>query len=792
MSANDDTTRGAMTPAMLLPTPVIVGAQFDGRYLVRRQVGQGGMGTVYAAHDMMLGEVVALKVLRPLVAEDKEVVERFRREVRLARRVAHANVARTYDIDVCEGLHYLTMELVEGNTLSAVLRDQPRLPITRAVDIAIQICAGLEAAHRENVVHRDLKPGNVLIERAGRVVITDFGVACMMSAGGLLTGDPNIMVGTPAYMAPEQITSGDIGAHTDLYSLGLVLYQMLTGEIPFREETQIATAFARLKRDPADPGTLVELPPELSALVLRCLAREPARRPTSARELAELLSPFLHDHSDSTLVEGVTRDTLVPAHLGTSASFASIRMGTHSLAVLPMRYRGPESDAYIAEAITEELVDILSRTRGLKVLSATASARFGDVRDPAVVRERLGVGAMIDGMVQRHGDQLRVTARLVDTANGLQVWSDRFDGRIEDVLELQDRIANRIAEALRLELDSHRHTAGMAAPAVEIYMRARGQARRFDLGGTGSEGAERLLVRCLEQAPNFPPALATHALVLARLWSIHGEGLAGEHWPARCREAVEQALQLAPEQPETQLAAGLMHCEHGHYRAAAQALREALRLAPTYAAAHAHLGALQCEAGRAQEGYRHLTMAVELDPNDPRSLLSAALYHAQKGDYAQASGMLARMAADDPTTQGAIAIIYLRMSLWRGRADQVRALQRGWSTVDAPRKRMLELLAGVYLQRIDVGVLEQELDAATRRDASPRVASMFHQLATEVLAARGETDAAFEHLRRAASDVLVDVEWLTCCPVLGELRTQPGFAPLAMQVRQRAAVIWAE
>jgi eukaryotic-like serine/threonine-protein kinase len=791
MSGNDDTTRGAL-PVSALPTPVIVGAEFDGRYLVRRQVGQGGMGTVYAAHDMMLNEMVALKVLRPLVAEDHEVIKRFCREVTLARRVAHPNVARTYDINVCDGLHYLTMELVEGTTLSAMLREQSRLSIPRAIDIAMQVCAGLDAAHREKVVHRDLKPGNVLIERSGRVVITDFGIARNISDGSLLTGDANTMVGTPAYMAPEQITSGDIGGHTDIYSLGLVLYQMLTGKIPFREDTPIDTAFARLKRDPEDPGQLVDLPPELSAVVLRCLARDPAKRPASARELAELLAPFLHDLSDSTVAEGLTRDTLVPTQLGVSASFVSIRMGTHSLAVLPMRYRGPASEAYLADAITEELVDLLSRTRGLKVLSAAASARFGDERDPGVVREKLGVGALVDGSVQRHGEELRVTARLVDTGNGVQVWSERFDGRLEDVLELQDRIANRIAEALRLELDTHRNTVTVPAPAVELYMRARAQARRFDLGGLGPDGAEQLVARCLEQAPGFAPALATRALVLARLWSIYGEGKDDAHWPARCREAVAQALELAPEQPETQLAAGLMHCEHGHYRAAAEALREALRLAPTYAAAHAHLGALQCEAGRAQEGYRHLTMAVELEPSDPRSLLSAALYHAQRGDYSQASGMLERLVAEDAATQGAIAMIYLRMSLWRGRADQVRALQRAWGIIEQPQKRLLELLGGVFLGRVGVAALGEALEDAMQRDPSPRFASTIHQLATEALAARGELDVAFEYLRRAAKDVLVDVDWLAHCPALNDLRAQPGFAPLAMQVRQRAAVIWAE
>lgn len=791
MAATDDTTRGTL-PAMLLPTPVIVGAKFDDRYLVRRQVGQGGMGTVYAAHDMMLGELVALKVLRPLVAEDKDVVERFRREVRLARRVAHPNVARTYDIAIADGLHYLTMELIDGTTLSTLLRDNPRLPIPQAVDIAMQICSGLEAAHRENVVHRDLKPGNVLIERSGRVVITDFGVACMMSGGGLLTGDPNIMVGTPAYMAPEQITSGDIGARTDLYSAGLVLYQMLTGEIPFREETQMDTAFARLKRDPDDPRRLADMPDELAALVLRCLQRNPAKRPASARELHDLLAPFQHDPSDVTISESPKRDTLVPSHLGVSASFASIRMGAHSLAVLPMRNTGAPEDDYVAEAITEELVDILSMTRGLKVLSSAATARFTKLRDPVVVREQLGVGAMLDGSLTRTGNELRVTTRLVDTGNGLQVWNDRFVGPVEDLLVLQERIAGRIAEALRLELDSHRHAGGVPAQAVELYLRARGPARRFDLGGPGPEGAEQLLTRCLELAPGFPPAVATYALVLARSWAIHGEGLGDAQWSARCRAAVSRALELAPDQAESHLASGLMHYEHGNYRAAAQSLREALRLAPTYAAAHAHLGALQCEAGRAHEGYRHLTTAVELDPTDPRSLLSAALYHAQRGDYSQASGMLARMTDDDPTTRGAIASLYLRMALWRGRADQARALQRGWRSLDEPRRRLLELLVGVYLGRQSATKLDEALEEAMRRNASPRFASSIYQLATEVLATRGEVDAAFEYLRRAAEEVLVDVEWLTCCPALGDLRALPGFASLASQVRQRAAVIWAE
>ncbi len=796
MTPIDEITRDSI-PESVRSTPAIVGERFAERYVVRREVGQGGMGTVYAAHDMMLGEVVALKVLRPMVAEDDVVIQRFRREVRLARKVAHPNAARTYDIGFHDGLHYLTMELVEGRTLSSILKEHKRLPVARAVDIAIQVCNGLEAAHREDVVHRDLKPGNILVERSGRVVMTDFGVACLISAGNLVTNDASAMIGTPAYMAPEQVSSGPLGAHTDIYALGLVLFQMLTGVLPFQEESPMATALIRLRQDPPNPGSLVALPPELSAVVLRCLQRGPDLRPASAHELAEMLSQFKDLGSEKSLPEaiaptGIAPPAMIPTQLGLSSSFVSIRMGTQSLAVLPLRYRGPDSDAYLSEAITEELTDLLSMTRGLKVLSSAASARFSEQRDPRMIREQLGVGVIVDGSVQRHGETLRVTARLIDTSNGVQVWSERFSGGLEDVLDLQDQIANRIAEALRLELDSHRHTADVPAATIELYMRARQQAKRFDMGGLEPGGAEQLLRKCLEQSPQFGPAVATQALVLARLWSIHGDGEEGAGWPTRCREAVERALSLAPDQPETHLAAGRMHCEHGHYRAAAQALKESLRLAPTYAAAHAYLGALQCEAGRAKEGYRHLTMAVELEPTDPLSLMSAARYHAQRGDLEQAISMLGSVPDQDPTTRGAIAIIRLRMSLWRGRADQVRAQWRRWADeVDPARYQLLQLLGGVYLGKLGVERLDQELEAAMQRNTSPRFASRVFQLATEVLAARGELDAAFDYLRHAASDVLVDVDWLQHSPVLGDLRVHSDFEPLMTRVLQRAAVIWA-
>ena len=262
--------------------PLEAGERFANRYVVLRMLGVGGMGAVYAVRDDAVGETVALKILTLDVGgRSTEVLERFRREVRVARRVTHRNVARTFDLGEHGGIHFLTMELVEGESLDARLARQGRLPIAVGAEIAIQICEGLAAAHAAGVVHRDLKPANVLCARSGRVVLTDFGIARALADDGASAKVKTAgIVGTPAYMAPEQVSGGVADARADLYALGVVLYELVTGELPFDGDSPMAAAVARLLRDPEDPRThMPDLPAELAALVLRCLAREPAGRP---------------------------------------------------------------------------------------------------------------------------------------------------------------------------------------------------------------------------------------------------------------------------------------------------------------------------------------------------------------------------------------------------------------------------------------------------------------------------------------------------------------------------------
>jgi serine/threonine-protein kinase len=267
---------------------------FGGRYLLRRMLGRGGMGTVYLARDEAReGEWVALKMLDASFGRNPVALERFSREARLARRIAHRNVAQVFDLGSIEGRAFLTLEYVEGEDLRALLMREGALKAEAAARLAMEVCAGLEAAHRAAVVHRDLKPANVLLERGGRVVLTDFGIARAMEdqgPGGLthLHG----MVGTPQYMAPEQLTESRVDARTDVYAVGLLLFEMLVGAPAF-EVTTLKAAFERLRRPPPDPREQAEVPAALAELVLRCLARAPEERPSGTAEVSRCLEVWL-------------------------------------------------------------------------------------------------------------------------------------------------------------------------------------------------------------------------------------------------------------------------------------------------------------------------------------------------------------------------------------------------------------------------------------------------------------------------------------------------------------------
>ncbi|MEZ4454887.1 MAG: serine/threonine-protein kinase, partial [Nannocystaceae bacterium] len=293
------------------------GPLFAGRYELLRELGRGGMGVVYHARDTMVGDVVALKTLEISGGASDSAVERFRREVRLARRITHPNVARTHDLGEFNGHHYLTMELIDGSDLQGILARERRLGPMRAAAIAWMVCEGLAAAHAAGVVHRDLKPANILVERSGRVILTDFGIARAFAGDNAARTQGS--VGTLVYMAPEQVTGESSDPRTDLYAVGLLLYEMLTGELAFTGETPLAAAIARLSAAPPDPRTrIADVPACLAELVLELLARAPEGRPPTAEAVSLRLGQWLES-----IGETPEKCSAIMATLNASATSAS-------------------------------------------------------------------------------------------------------------------------------------------------------------------------------------------------------------------------------------------------------------------------------------------------------------------------------------------------------------------------------------------------------------------------------------------------------------------------------------
>ena len=634
----------------------LIGRQL-GHYLVLEELGSGGMGDVFVAEDTTLDRRVALKLLRPEVADSPDWRARFQREARAAAALNHPNIVHLYSVEESDGLLFMTMELVQGRSLRELLSGGAPLPPPRTLALASQMAEGLACAHAAGILHRDVKPGNVMITEDDRVKILDFGLAKLFTPASPKDSDAvtvahegssaGMTLGTAGYMSPEQALGRTLDARTDVFALGVVLFEMATGKAPFEGHTLAAVFDQLLNRRPPSPRTLnPALPASLAAVIDKALEKDPERRYRSANELLQDLRR---------VGPSSTRDAS-PA----SAS-AEMRMPS-SIVVLPFVDMSPRKDQeYFCHGVAEEIINTLTTVPGLRVISRTSAFAFqGQHLEVTEIGRRLRVGAALEGSVRKAGDRVRVTAQLVDAENGYQLWSKRFDRELSDVFAIQDEIAETIVNELQ---------SGFAAKPASAEAMARKPAGKrssleleahdaylkgmYALNKWTDGSMQRALTdfrEAIAQDPGFAPAYA--ALAEGHIWLYSGLGIlpAADTVP-QARWAVEKALALDPTLADAHRVRAMIAMSHDwDRRGAEQALTRALELGPGSAAAHLRnawrLALLERER---EQALIELDEAERLDPLDLQLKTLIGYVHHFHHDLDRAIEQFERVLALEPS-----------------------------------------------------------------------------------------------------------------------------------------------
>lgn len=555
-------------------------------YRITRPLGSGGMGVVYEAEDTRLGRQVALKVLSEAMQRDPSILERFQREARAASALNHPGICTVHAIEQHEGQHFIVMELLEGETLAKRIGHQP-LDLTEVLDLGIQIADALESAHAKGIVHRDLKPVNLIVNARGQIKILDFGLAKIGALTHYAAESPldsrvatsldqrdltvaGMVLGTVHYMSPEQARGQLTDARTDLFSLGAVLYQMVTGQLPFQGDTQAVVFDAILNRDPLP---LAEANPALPAALDQCIGKALEKDRNLRYQTAnDLKTDLLRLKRD--LDSGQRRAADLADSKGGSADRAG-RPAKRSVAVLYFEnLSGAKEDEYFRDGITEDIITELSKIQGLETFSRSTVIAYRDKpATTAQIGQQIGAAYVLEGSLRRAGERLRINAQLVDTQTDHPVWSERYDREMKDVFEVQDEIARKIAEALRIKLTPQEKEALAAKPtenlqAYDHYLRGRSYARR--LTRQDLEFALQMFNDAVKQDPIFALAHAAIANVCAQCYWLYDRA---PSWIERARAASEKAVALRPDLPEVMVAQAWILYSRGENLDAAQILR---------------------------------------------------------------------------------------------------------------------------------------------------------------------------------------------------------------------------
>jgi TolB-like protein/Flp pilus assembly protein TadD len=735
-----------------------------GRYQLLDQLGAGGMGEVWRARDTNLDREVAIKLLAPGSVADDDTHARFRREALALSRLSHTGIATVFDFDAHEGTPFLVMELVTGGDLEARLAGGP-MPFDEVRTIGAAIADALHDAHANGIVHRDLKPGNVMLTRTGQPKILDFGIAMLLNeAGASKLTRTGMILGSLPYMAPEQLTGDADSARTDIYALGVLLFEMLTGRRPFMKERAEALMFEIFGSAPPTVRSLrSDVPDDLEHLVTQCLAKEPAARPASAATVA-------------TALRGVGSSATTSAAAAPPPAEA-----IRSIAVLPLRNTsGDPTQEYFVDGMTEAIISDLARIKALRVISRTSAMQYkGTTKSLPEIARELNVDAVLEGSGHLVGDRVRVSVQLIAARRDETLWSDRYDRDLVDVLGLQSELAAMVAREIAVQLSPAE--AGQLARRQVVNAEAHLEvlkSRHSMFAGTKDalEVSLRHARRALELAPDY--AQAWSALADCQITRVVRGMAAPSVAGAEAHAAAGKARELDPELSDAWTSLGYIASNSGDVVGGLHLLQTAVNLNPGRAFAHQMLSRGLCALGRIDDAKAAAERSIELDPLSSiiRTGLGDALYYAR--EY-QKSVFHYRMAIElDPRFDGAHTDLARALEAL-GLFDEARAAyeagRRLAGGIAGPSFGLahLEAAAGNEAEARRILV---ELTAA--RDS--RVVSAWGIAA--VHASLGDVDEAFSWLEIAITEKASGLMWLRMHPRLDPIRQDPRYWPMVERV----------
>jgi len=684
------------------------GSTFAGRYQIIEELGKGGMGRVYKVFDTAIKEKVALKLLKPEIASDRDTIERFSNELRFARKISHRNVCRMYDLGKAEGAHFITMEYVQGEDLKSMLQMMGQLSLGQIVSLGKQVCDGLAEAHGLGVVHRDLKPQNIMIDKGGNAKIMDFGIARSLRERGI-TG-PNALIGTPEYMSPEQAEAKEVDQRSDIYSMGIVLYEMATGRVPFEGDTALSIAIKHKGEIPKDPKQFnPNIPEDLSSVILKCLEKGKAARYQTAAELrsdleriekgiptADRILPKMRTTTAREVTVTFRKRWVFTALVLITALFASVAFlilrstknkkevlsrKNKILVVLPFENLGPPEDEYFADGMTDEISNRLSSLYGLDVISRASAIQYKKTNKTIrQIREELNIDYVLSGTVRwdknvgQYG-RVRVTPQLVRAEDDTQIWSNTYEQSVEDIFGIQTRIAESVTKQLDLTILEPERSGLEARPtenpqAYDYFLRGNDLAQK----ASSLEEYEQA-IGLYEKAIGIDPRFAQAYITLSRLHTkLYHLGVdRTEVRLAKSKAAVDKAIELEPNLPEAKEALAYYYYQgYLDYDRALEISESVQKARPNKSQELIYY--IQRRQGKWTESLAAEERAFQLNPRDSGIASNIAITCMNLRKYEDAMVWEDRALSLDPQGLQAKADKARSSYHWKGNTQEARAL----------------------------------------------------------------------------------------------------------------------